>query len=108
MNALQIELLSQFKPLTPEMRMLLLDMQKVPGLYAEGVILGENYKGLFRNIPPRTALALALTDPDERAHLARIQEEQGFETELETVMYIAEQMKLSVKANNHLNEVKFI
>lgn len=87
----EIEHVEHFKPLTDEMRALVMDVRKYPGVYSEGVLLGKRYSGLFRNIPPRISLSLALTDPDERTERARLRREKGL-TEIEAVEHMARAM----------------
>lgn len=88
--------LEQFKPLTDEMRSLVMDVRKYPGIYSEAVLLGKRYSGLYRNIPPRIALALAMTEQDERTQRKELQDRLGI-TEMEAVEHIAK--KLEKKAS---------
>lgn len=74
------------------MRALVSDIRKYPGIYSESVLLGKCYQGLFRNVPPRIALSLALTDPDERTQRAKLQKEKGM-AEMQAVEWMAEEMK---------------
>ena len=57
----------KFKQLTPEQIALIRDIDSVKGLYAEAVLLGSRYQGLFRVIPPRYLLALLLNEKSEKA-----------------------------------------
>ncbi len=57
----------KFKQLTPEQIALIRDIDSVKGLYAEAVLLGSRYQGLFRVIPPRYILALLLNEKSEKA-----------------------------------------
>ncbi len=91
LQADEVALVNTFKPLSAEMRDLILDVRKYPGVYAEGVLLGKRYSGLFRNIPPRFALALAMTEQDERTRRVDIQRTQGI-SELEAVEFMAKEM----------------
>jgi conjugative transfer ATPase len=88
----EVKLLEQFKPLTEVMRDLVMDIRKYPGIYSEGVLLGKRVCGLFRNVPPRVSLSLAMTEQDERTERKRIQKEKGL-TELQAVDYIAKQLE---------------
>ncbi|MGH2708687.1 MAG: hypothetical protein ACRDJK_10385, partial [Actinomycetota bacterium] len=47
-----------------------------PGKYTEGAILGAHFQALLRIIPPPLALALSMTEPEEKAERARIMREQ--------------------------------
>lgn len=103
LEADEVDLLSHFKPLSPEMRALILDVRKYPGIYSESVLIGKRYSGLFRNIPPRIILALAMTEQTERAHRQKIQIEKNI-TELEAVEFIAEHMG---KNNTEISDEKY-
>ncbi len=54
--------------------------------------MSRKIKGLFRNVPPRIALVLGMTEKDEKIQRAEIMKAQGI-TELEAVEQIADQMK---------------
>ncbi len=82
-----------FKPLSEEMKSLLLSVQKFPGLYSEGVLVGKRYTGLFRNVPPRFMLALSMTEQHERAELAKIMKENNLTSELEAVEIMARKLE---------------
>jgi conjugative transfer ATPase len=91
LQADEVALIETFKPLSDEMRNLILDVRKYPGIYAEGVLLGKRYSGLFRNIPPRLVLALSMTEQDERARRRTLQKERGL-TEIEAAEIMAEEL----------------
>ncbi len=59
--------IKQFKQLTPQQETLIRDIDSQKGLYAEAVLLGSRYQGLFRVIPPRYVLALLLNEKAEKA-----------------------------------------
>lgn len=59
--------IKQFKQLTPQQEALIRDIDSQKGLYAEAVLLGSRYQGLFRVIPPRYVLALLLNEKAEKA-----------------------------------------
>ena len=88
----EIDLIPKFRTLTREQRDLLSSVKKYPKVYAEGVLLGENYQGLFRNIPPRIALALAMTEQNEKAERQALCDQFGY-SDLEAVEQIAEKLK---------------
>lgn len=81
----------RFKTLTDEERMLFRSVRKEAKKYVEGVILCNKFKGLFRNVPPRPALALAMTEKVEKAE-RRVLMEQYACTEVEAAMKIAVQL----------------
>lgn len=57
----------KFKVLMPEQEALIRDIDSQKGLYAEAVLLGSRYQGLFRVIPPRYLLALLMNEKFEKA-----------------------------------------
>ena len=87
----QIELISEFKDLTPEKKSMLLAARKEPRKYTEGVVIAENIVALFRNVPPPLALALAMTEKHEKAERMKIMQREGC-TELESVYLMAKEM----------------
>ena len=65
----------QFKQLTAEQEALIRDIDSQKGLYAEAVLLGSRYQGLFRVIPPRYLLALLMTEKSEKASRHLLEEQ---------------------------------
>ncbi|HAU1838700.1 TPA: conjugative transfer ATPase [Legionella pneumophila] len=63
----EISDVKRFKSLTPQQETLIRDIDSQKGLYAEAVLLGSRYQGLFRVIPPRYLLALLMTEKSEKA-----------------------------------------
>ncbi|EHL30509.1 conjugative transfer ATPase [Legionella drancourtii] len=59
--------LKKFKQITPEQEALMRDIDSQKGLYAEAVLLGSRYQGLFRVIPFRYLLALLINEQSEKA-----------------------------------------
>ncbi|MCP3680719.1 MAG: hypothetical protein GY782_10895 [Gammaproteobacteria bacterium] len=88
----EIDIIPQFRTLSEEQRTLLTNVKKYPGVYAEAVLLGENYQGLFRNVPPRLALALAMTEQDEKAKRQMLCKQFGY-NDMEAVEHIAKELK---------------
>jgi conjugative transfer ATPase len=88
----EAEQIARFRDLTPEERALLLAAGKEPGRYTEGVILTPHLKALFRNVPPTLALALAMTEKDEKADRADLMRERNC-TELEAALIVAERRR---------------
>ncbi len=87
----EVEQIARFKDLTEEEKTMLLAARKSPRQYTEGVILTDELKMLFRNVPPPLALALAMTEKDEKARRHELMREHGC-TELEAVVYMAEEI----------------
>mgnify|MGYP004417256741 CR=1 FL=1 len=65
----------KFKQLTPEQIALIRDIDSQKGLYAEAVLLGSRYQGLFRVIPTRYILALLLNEKSEKAERHALEEQ---------------------------------
>ncbi|MGH8577438.1 MAG: conjugative transfer ATPase, partial [Gammaproteobacteria bacterium] len=72
----EVDHIGRFRELTPAQRGMLLAARKEPGKYTEGAILGAHFQALLRIIPPPLALALSMTEPEEKAERARIMREQ--------------------------------
>jgi conjugative transfer ATPase len=87
----EVEQIARFRDLSAEERALLLAAGKEPGKYTEGVLLTPQLKALFRNVPPALALALAMTEKDEKAERAGIMRERGC-GELDAALLIAERL----------------
>ena len=73
--------------------MLFRSVRKEGKKYVEGVILCNRFKGLFRNISPRLALALAMTEKIEKTERRKIMEERHC-SEVESAIMIAQNMQL--------------
>lgn len=93
LNKKEVSLIKQFRAMSDEEEALLLDIKKYQGLYSEGVLLGSRFKGLFRNIPPRLMLALAMTEQSEKAERQSIMTEFGVD-ELGAAHIVAERLLL--------------
>ena len=89
----------QFKQLTPEQEALIRDIDSQKGLYAEAVLLGSRYQGLFRVIPPRYLLALLMTEKSEKASRHLLEEQHDV---LKAAEIVAE--RLENKTHNALEE----
>jgi hypothetical protein len=89
----EIEQISRFKDLNTEQKALLLAAKKSPGQYTEGVALTDEMTVLFRNVPPALALALAMTEKDEKARRKDLMDEHHC-TELEAVLLVAQEIAL--------------
>ena len=79
LNKKEVSLIKQFRSVSEEEEALLLDIKKYQGLYSEGVLLGSRFKGLFRNIPPRLMLALAMTEQSEKAQRKALMIQYGID-----------------------------
>ena len=81
------------KQLTPEQIALIRDIDSQKGLYAEAVLLGSRYQGLFRVIPTRYLLALLLNEKSEKAERHTLEKTHDV---LKAAELVAEQLE-----NNH-------
>ncbi len=86
----EINDVKRFKTLTPEQEALIKDIDSQKGLYAEAVLLGSRYQGLFRIIPPRYLLALLMTEKSEKAERFTLEKEHGV---LKAAEIIAERLE---------------
>jgi conjugative transfer ATPase len=86
-----VEQVAHFRELTPEQQALLLAARKEPPKYAEGVVLGAHFNALARIVSPPLALALAMTEQDEKNARAQIRRARGG-SELEAVYIMAKQL----------------
>ena len=87
----EVEQIARFKDLSEEEKKMLLAARKSPGQYTEGVMLTDELKMLFRNVPPPLALALAMTEKDEKSHRHQLMQAHSC-TELEAVERVALQI----------------
>ncbi|RBW47316.1 conjugative transfer ATPase [Psychromonas sp. B3M02] len=94
----EIEQISKFRDIDDNQKSLLLSCHKMRGLYTEGVVLSKTMPpSLFRSIPPSFALALAMTDPNEKSARKKLMDLHGI-SELDAVEMISEQIKQKRKA----------
>jgi len=84
----EVDHIGRFRELTPAQRGMCLAARKEPGKYTEGAILGAHFQALLRIIPPPLALALSMTEPEEKVERARIMREKHG-TELEAAYEMA-------------------
>jgi conjugative transfer ATPase len=87
----EVNQIARFKDLSEEKMKMLLSTRKSPGQYVEGVMLTDTLSVLFRNVPPPLALALAMTEKDEKSQRYALMKKYGC-TELEAVNYVVEEI----------------
>src|SRR3546814_17595862 len=63
----EVEKIARFRELSPAQKALMLSARKEAGKFTEGVILSKSMEVLFRAVPPSLYLALAQTEPEEKA-----------------------------------------
>ena len=91
MSEAEMKSVEEFRKLSEEERALFRSIRKAAKKYVEGVLLCPRVKALFRNVPPRLSLALAMTEKHEKAERRQLMEQHHI-TELAAVRKIAEQM----------------
>ncbi len=87
----EVTQVSRFKQLTPEQTNLLLSTRKENRKYTEGVVLASKMEALFRVVPPSLYLALAMTEPEEKAERAALMQQFGI-SELDAAIKVAEKI----------------
>lgn len=92
MDEEELKKIEGFINLTEEERHLFRSVRKEAGKYVEGVLLCPRLKALFRSIPPREVLALAMTEKHEKAKREALMQ-QFHCSELEAAMKIAQALK---------------
>jgi len=85
----EVEKIARFRELTPAQKALMLSARKESGKFSEGVILSRSTELLFRAVPPSLYLALAQTEPEEKAERHQLMQEYGI-GELDAALKIAE------------------
>ncbi|HBO6004960.1 TPA: conjugative transfer ATPase [Pseudomonas aeruginosa] len=87
----EVEKIARFRELSPAQKALMLSARKEAGKFTEGVILSKSIEVLFRAVPPSLYLALAQTEPEEKANRYQLMREHGI-SELEAAFKVAEQI----------------
>jgi conjugative transfer ATPase len=87
----EIEKIARFRQLSAAQKALMLSARKESGKFTEGVILSRSMEVLFRAVPPSLYLALAQTEPEEKAERYRLMQEFGI-GELDAAMKVAERI----------------
>ncbi|KSQ24963.1 conjugative transfer ATPase [Pseudomonas aeruginosa] len=84
----EVEKIARFRELTPAQKTLMLSARKESGKFSEGVILSRSMELLFRAVPPSLYLALAQTEPEEKAERYRLMQLHGI-SELDAALAVA-------------------
>lgn len=87
----EVEKVARFRELSPAQKALMLSARKEAGKYCEGVILSKSMEVLFRAVPPSLHLALAMTEPEEKAARFDLMREHGI-SELDAAQRMAQEM----------------
>jgi conjugative transfer ATPase len=91
MSEAELTEIERFKFLHEEERQLFRSVRKEANKYVEGVLLCNRFKALFRTIPPRLSLALAMTEAREKAQRYHIMQEKQC-SEVEAAMEVAKML----------------
>ena len=92
MDETEMRNVEAFCKLSEKERELFHSVRKSARKYVEGVILCPRMKVLFRNVPPRLSLALAMTEKTEKAKRRKLMEQHSI-SELEAAKIIARNMQ---------------
>ncbi|MBV2205719.1 MAG: conjugative transfer ATPase [Pseudomonas sp.] len=87
----EVEKIARFRELTPAQKALMLSARKEAGKFSEGVLLSRGMELLFRVVPPSLHLALAQTEPEEKAARYQLMQQHGI-SELDAALMIAEEI----------------
>lgn len=90
----EVEKIARFRELNESQKKLMLSARKESGKFTEGVILSKSVEVLFRAVPPSLYLAMAMTEPEEKAERFRVMNELGI-GELDATIEIARRLDLS-------------
>ena len=72
----EVEKIARFRELSPAQKALMLSARKA-GKFTEGVILSKSLEVHFRAVPPSLYLALAQTEPEEKAERYQLMQQHG-------------------------------
>ncbi len=84
----EAEEVARFKDLNEEQKNLVLSARKENRKYTEGVVLSTKNEMLFRVVPPSIYLAMAMTEPEEKAERAMLMREHNI-SELDAALMVA-------------------
>jgi len=87
----EVEKIARFRELSPAQKALMLSARKEAGKFTEGVILSKSMEVLFRAVPPSLYLALAQTEPEEKAERFQLMQQYGI-CELDAALKVAEKI----------------
>ncbi|MBO9333216.1 conjugative transfer ATPase [Achromobacter pulmonis] len=87
----EVEKIARFRELNAAQKALMLSARKESGKFSEGVILSRSMELLFRAVPPSLYLALAQTEPEEKAERFQLMQHFGI-GELDAAYKIAEKI----------------
>ncbi|HDR1435570.1 TPA: conjugative transfer ATPase [Pasteurella multocida] len=83
--------IEKFKKLNDDQKRLIRSAKKEDRKYTEGVVLSDRLEALFRVVPPSLYLALAMTEPEEKAERMMLMREKGI-SELDAAILVAQRI----------------
>ena len=89
----EVNKIARFRELNDAQKKLMLSARKESGKFTEGVILSKSTEVLFRAVPPSLYLAMAMTEPEEKAERHKLMNEHGI-SELDAAMAMAKAIDL--------------
>jgi conjugative transfer ATPase len=87
----EVEKVARFRELNAAQKALMLSARKEAGKFSEGVILSKSMEVLFRAVPPSLYLAMAMTEPEEKAERYELMQQHNV-SELEAAFMVAEKI----------------
>ncbi|MBV59818.1 MAG: conjugative transfer ATPase [Nevskiales bacterium] len=87
----EVEKVARFRELNASQKTLMRSARKEAGKFTEGVILSKSMEVLFRAVPPSLYLAMAMTEPEEKAERFQLMKEHGI-SELDAAFHVAEKI----------------
>lgn len=87
----EVEKIARFRELNAAQKALMLSARKEAGKFTEGVVLSKSMELLFRAVPPSLYLAMAMTEPEEKAERFALMREHGI-SELDAAILVAERI----------------
>ncbi|MGM1247502.1 conjugative transfer ATPase [Serratia marcescens] len=84
----EVEKIARFRELNASQKALMLSARKEAGKFSEGVILSKSMEVLFRAVPPSLYLAMAMTEPEEKAERFQLMRRHGI-SELDAAFRVA-------------------
>ena len=87
----EVEKIARFRELNASQKALMLSVRKEAGKFSEGVILSKSMEVLFRAVPPSLYLAMAMTEPEEKAERFQLMQQHGI-SELDATFRVAEKV----------------
>ncbi|MFC4250366.1 conjugative transfer ATPase [Sinimarinibacterium flocculans] len=90
----EVEKVARFRELTLSQKALMRSARKESSKFSEGVILSKSMEVLFRAVPPSLYLAMAMTEPEEKAERFQLMRQHGI-SELDAAIRLAERIDRS-------------